>query len=474
MGLGVAGAARRPGRGGRARRRGAPLAAAALLPAAAALRGSRGLLQPGDARADRARAARSPFENDAHVANALELRFSSRIDDRRRAIGGRSAIEAAIARAVPVDAPGRRRRRARGPRRRGRAPGASRGPRCAAARGDRRPHARPAARARQPGAVDMEPASSARATAGRSRNTGRSRSGRAASCACWSTSTSAASAAAGSSRTCSRSARASPATRRAVRVRAHLANCPSCARTLGELERSARSVAALLPLPAAAAVAGGLAARLGGAWSALRRLLGAARHPLAEAGALGRRRRRRRVAGERGRAEGRHRRGLRRRRRRRLCGLLAPRRRVAARLLAGDLGAPRERSWGTSSRSAPHGDARCEPVGRRRVRGDDGVGDRRCGVGDDPSRPVRVTSSPHAPDTGDGGCATSRLSSRSAASSARLRRGWPMRQAAAPQRARAPRGAPGARRALRWRRTLRSRRSRLPRPRGRRRRPPPR
>ncbi len=52
------------------------------------------------------RARRSPFVNAEHVANALELRFRSRIDDRRRAIEGRSAIEAAIAQAVPVDAPG--------------------------------------------------------------------------------------------------------------------------------------------------------------------------------------------------------------------------------------------------------------------------------------------------------------------------------------------------------------------------------
>src|SRR5579864_1062005 len=52
-----------------------------------------------------ARSRRSPFVSPAHILNALEQKFRSRIEDRRRAIGGRSAIEAAIARAVPVDAP---------------------------------------------------------------------------------------------------------------------------------------------------------------------------------------------------------------------------------------------------------------------------------------------------------------------------------------------------------------------------------
>src|ERR1700726_163378 len=42
-----------------------------------------------------ARARRSPFDGPGHIANALELRFKSRIEDRRRAIEGRSAIESA-------------------------------------------------------------------------------------------------------------------------------------------------------------------------------------------------------------------------------------------------------------------------------------------------------------------------------------------------------------------------------------------
>ncbi len=50
-----------------------------------------------------ARAQRDPFASREHVLNALEQKFRSRIEDRRRAIGGRSAIESAIAQAVPVE-----------------------------------------------------------------------------------------------------------------------------------------------------------------------------------------------------------------------------------------------------------------------------------------------------------------------------------------------------------------------------------
>jgi DNA-directed RNA polymerase specialized sigma24 family protein len=52
-----------------------------------------------------ARAQRDPFASQEHILNALEQKFSSRIDDRRRAIGGRSPIEMAIAKAVPVETP---------------------------------------------------------------------------------------------------------------------------------------------------------------------------------------------------------------------------------------------------------------------------------------------------------------------------------------------------------------------------------
>jgi DNA-directed RNA polymerase specialized sigma24 family protein len=52
-----------------------------------------------------ARSRRSPFESPAHIRNALEQKFLSRINDRRRALGGRSGIESALAHAVQVDGP---------------------------------------------------------------------------------------------------------------------------------------------------------------------------------------------------------------------------------------------------------------------------------------------------------------------------------------------------------------------------------
>lgn len=42
------------------------------------------------------------FASRAHIANALELRFLSRIRDRRRAMGGRSPLQAALEQAVPL------------------------------------------------------------------------------------------------------------------------------------------------------------------------------------------------------------------------------------------------------------------------------------------------------------------------------------------------------------------------------------
>lgn len=42
-----------------------------------------------------------PFASRAHIANALEQRFLARVQDRRRAISGRSPIAAAIEGAVP-------------------------------------------------------------------------------------------------------------------------------------------------------------------------------------------------------------------------------------------------------------------------------------------------------------------------------------------------------------------------------------
>jgi hypothetical protein len=48
--------------------------------------------------------AGNPFVCTEHIANALEQRLCSRIQDRRRALGGRSPIEAAMARALPIAA----------------------------------------------------------------------------------------------------------------------------------------------------------------------------------------------------------------------------------------------------------------------------------------------------------------------------------------------------------------------------------
>lgn len=49
----------------------------------------------------RARTGR-PFAGSAHVANALEQRFVSRIHDRRRALSGRSPMQAALELAMPL------------------------------------------------------------------------------------------------------------------------------------------------------------------------------------------------------------------------------------------------------------------------------------------------------------------------------------------------------------------------------------
>jgi DNA-directed RNA polymerase specialized sigma24 family protein len=45
----------------------------------------------------------SGFESPQHVSNALEQKFASRVKDRHRALGGRSALEAALAGAASID-----------------------------------------------------------------------------------------------------------------------------------------------------------------------------------------------------------------------------------------------------------------------------------------------------------------------------------------------------------------------------------
>ena len=49
-----------------------------------------------------ARAGRS-FSSRSHIENAIELRFLSRVRDRRRALSGRSPMQAAMEGAVPLD-----------------------------------------------------------------------------------------------------------------------------------------------------------------------------------------------------------------------------------------------------------------------------------------------------------------------------------------------------------------------------------
>jgi DNA-directed RNA polymerase specialized sigma24 family protein len=51
----------------------------------------------------RARRAGSGFQSAAHIANALEQKLRSRIYDRQRATSGKSAIETALARALPLE-----------------------------------------------------------------------------------------------------------------------------------------------------------------------------------------------------------------------------------------------------------------------------------------------------------------------------------------------------------------------------------
>ncbi|HXR13277.1 MAG TPA: hypothetical protein VN740_01375 [Solirubrobacteraceae bacterium] len=233
-----------------------------------------------------ARSRRSPFVSLDHLLNALEQKFVSRIEDRRRAIGGRSSIEAAMARAVSVDS-------------------------------------------FEHGARDLEDRRAAveqqviaRTELSRLREViadlSRDQQLVLASQVCVDM---------GAGEFCSRygwsvekyrkvAQRARAKLRVLVeeyergdrcqrlepdilalsagvaegqpllRARAHLANCQSCARRAGDVDRAARRVAAILPLPAG--LAGGAAwFKLGGVWAGLRRAFAIARHPLAETGSSG-------------------------------------------------------------------------------------------------------------------------------------------------------------------------------------------
>ena len=233
------------------------------------------------------RSRRAPFVSYQHILNALEQKFLSRIEDRRRAIGGRSGIETAMARAVPVDSP-------------------------------------------EHGAGELEDRSAAverqviaRTEVGRLREViadlSRDQQLVLASQVCVDM---------GASEFCARygwsvekyrkvAQRARGKLRLLVdeyergdrcrrlepdllamsagvaedqalaRARAHVANCTVCARMIGDLDRAARSVAVLLPVPGAVALGGGAAVKLMGLWAALRRATSALRHPLAELGTRG-------------------------------------------------------------------------------------------------------------------------------------------------------------------------------------------
>ena len=147
-----------------------------------------------------ARAQRDPFASSEHIKNALEQKFSSRIDDRRRAIGGRSPIEAAIATALAVDVPDDGAGELEDPDGRGGAPGrrSDRGP--PAARGRRR--AQPTTSAWSSPARSVSgwiARSSAGGSAGRMRSSARWRSGLGAGSGRWSPNTRSASGALASS-----------------------------------------------------------------------------------------------------------------------------------------------------------------------------------------------------------------------------------------------------------------------------------
>jgi DNA-directed RNA polymerase specialized sigma24 family protein len=234
-----------------------------------------------------ARARRAPFVSNDHVANALEQKFLSRIEDRRRAIGGRSAIESALARAVAVDGP-------------------------------------------ESGAVDLEDRSAAvenqviaRADLQRLNEViaelTRDQRLVLASQVCvdlgvgefcarfgWSVEKyrKVAQRARGKLRLlveeyergerCERLEADLLAMSAGVadgeslaRARAHVTNCSACARMVGDLDRAARTVAALLPAPGAIAIGGGLTVKLGAVWATLRRGASIVRHPLAETGTGG-------------------------------------------------------------------------------------------------------------------------------------------------------------------------------------------
>jgi DNA-directed RNA polymerase specialized sigma24 family protein len=231
-----------------------------------------------------ARSRRSPFVSHAHVLNALEQKFLSRIEDRRRAIGGRSAIETAIARAVPFDGPDR---------------GAGELEDRGAAVENQVMARTELRRLREVIAdlsrdqqlvlasqvtVDMEvgefcgrfgwSVEKYRKVAQRARAKLRvlvEEYERGDRCRRLEPDLVAMSAGVAEGESL-------------ARARAHAANCSACARMVRDLDRAARTVAALLPPPAGVLAGGALAAKLAAVWAGVRRAAAVARHPLAETG----------------------------------------------------------------------------------------------------------------------------------------------------------------------------------------------
>jgi DNA-directed RNA polymerase specialized sigma24 family protein len=234
------------------------------------------------------RSRRTPFVSHQHILNSLEQKFLSRIEDRRRAIGGRSAIETAIARAVPVDSPdhGASELEDRGAavehqviarielrRLREVIADLSRdqqlvlasqvyvdmgaGEFCARHGWSVEKYRKVAQRARGKLRVLVEEYE-------RGERCRRLEADLLAMCA------------------------GVAEDQALARARAHVAHCPTCARMVGDLDRAAHSVAALLPIPGPVALgSGGLAVKLTGVWAAARRAVAIVRHPLTEIGAGG-------------------------------------------------------------------------------------------------------------------------------------------------------------------------------------------
>ncbi|HEY7966957.1 MAG TPA: hypothetical protein VID68_08015 [Solirubrobacteraceae bacterium] len=233
-----------------------------------------------------ARSRREEFVSQAHLLNALEQKFVSRIEDRRRAIRGRSGIETAIAHAVSVDG----------------TQGGSADLEDRAAAVERQVFARTELRVlREVIAdltrdqqlvlasqvlVDLEPSEFCRRfgwsvekyrkVAQRAR--GRLRVlvdeyDRGERCVRLESEILALGSGAAEPDSLSR-------------ARRHVANCSTCARLARDTGRAAKSTRspALAPVPAVAATLG---AKASGLWATVRRLLGALRHPLADPGGTG-------------------------------------------------------------------------------------------------------------------------------------------------------------------------------------------